>query len=407
MSSVLTKKEEENSPPPANPHSLNMTQEQDVMNHDDFTSPLSLRERTQNLFLSTPNNNFPLSQPASSPSGSAQRTTSISETVEERAAQQDRYLVIPVFAKSKLPSTTSYDVPAVRLFRARGDVTVAVYPLDRELLGEVWITPESLQEWYFERLPRAWADAERKFLPLIEYPLEYLQALLIVLRTQQFLDGTIFTNSTWKKACRRPIPLITISKPCSACHVVRQFAARTLLTAPKQFPPWKCSHLGMECNEDVDTIIYTVPPEQWQLAAPERSFSSSQDALPSFPFDKHSQRPPSTAVSLSKLQPNPKGPEIFDVATPPPRSRAARENAANSPSEDTFRPLQQHGDCNLSHTERRRVPKIMTFSLITIVIQTFHKEFLPNFSHGLRFLVNDDKCANDRPPLASIEHQQP
>ena len=177
----------------------------------------------------------------------------------------------------------------------------------------------------------------------------------MVLRTQQFSDGTIFTNSTWRKACRRPIPLITVSKSCSSCHMLRQFAARTLLTAPKHFPAWKCSHLGMECNEDADAIIFTVPPEQWQLASQERSFSHSQDALPSFPFDKHSQRPPSTAVSVPKTQPA-KGPEIFDVATPP-RTRATRELAINSPREDVFRPLQHQVDLRpLSQREKKSVP---------------------------------------------------
>jgi len=110
----------------------------------------------------------------------------------------------------------------------------------------------------------------------------------------------------------------------------------------------------MECNEDVDAIIYTVPPEQWQLAASERPFSSSHDALPSFPLDKHSQRPPSSAVSLPKVQTIVNGPQIFDVATPPPRSRAAREHAVNSPPEDTFRPLQQLDELRpLSQREKK------------------------------------------------------
>ena len=171
MASILTKKEEENSPPPATSHPMLMTHQHDVMNDETYASPLSRRERNQNLLLSVPNNNFPLSQPSSSPSGSAQGTTPNSDTVEAMAAERDRYMVIPVFAKSKQPSATSYDVPAVRIFRARGDVTVAVYPLDRELLGEVWMTHDALDEWHLERLPRAWADAEKSFCHSSNIPL--------------------------------------------------------------------------------------------------------------------------------------------------------------------------------------------------------------------------------------------
>ena len=249
-------------------------------------------------------------------------------------SESDDYYAIPVFAKSKPSSSMSYDVPAVRIFRVRDDVTLAVYPLDREQLGEVWNTQDSLDEWVFERLPRAWADAERKFLPLVEYPLEYLQALLTVLRTQQFTDGAQFTNEVWKKACRRPISAITITKTCSSCNTLRQFAARTLLTAPSQFPQWVCAHFGMQCREDVDAIIYTIPPEQWQCASKSTASSLSDDALPSFPFEQHSSRPPARSVLSRKKEDEPlssvrvvRKPEVYNVSTPPSHAhRATREN---------------------------------------------------------------------------------
>ena len=174
----------------------------------------------------------------------------------------DRYLVVPVFAKTIDSSVVSYDVPAVRIYRASDGATLAVYPLDREQLGEVWNTDKLLRDWVFDTLPTMWNDAQRKFLPLVEYPFEYLQALLTVLRTQQFTDRTLFSNDQWKRACRRPLTLITITKPCSSCGILRQFAARTLLTAPSSFPVWKCSHLGITCGADENVTIFTVPPEQ-------------------------------------------------------------------------------------------------------------------------------------------------
>ena len=240
------------------------------------------------------------------------------------AANEDFY-AIPVFARSKENThdlgSVSYDVPAVKIYRIRDQATLAVYPLDRELLGEVWNTAEQLEEWKLEPLPRAWLDAERKFLPLVEYPLEFLQALLTVLRTQQFTDGAAFSNSVWKKACRRPIPAITVAKTCSSCGVLRKFAARTLLTAPRQFPTWKCAHLGLECNDDVEVTIYTVSPEQWQAAAkPSSAPSRAQSVLPSFAFEQHSQKPPALSPRVSPdvvpASVPRRRPEYFHVATP-------------------------------------------------------------------------------------------
>ena len=71
--------------------------------------------------------------------------------------------------------------------------TIAVYPLSREELGEVWTSPEQIAEWNLIPLPNLWVGAERAFQHLIDYPFEYLQALITVLRTQQFLNGSPLT----------------------------------------------------------------------------------------------------------------------------------------------------------------------------------------------------------------------
>ena len=104
-------------------------------------------------------------------------------------------LVTPVRATPTLSQAVAvpHDVPAVRMFLHPSGTTVAVYPLSREELGEVWIRPEQLAEWNLLALPNLWVGAERIFQQLIDYPFEYLQVLVTVLRTQQFINGTPLT----------------------------------------------------------------------------------------------------------------------------------------------------------------------------------------------------------------------
>ena len=326
MASRLPKGEES---PPLSPHPVPRVKAEGLWSPP-FVSPLANRESdpapsSSDMHISLGRRREPLlaenvhRNTLASPLAQNEGSSPAASTTNED------FYAIPVFARSKENThdlgSVSYDVPAIRIYRIRDQVTLAVYPLDRELLGEVWNTVEQLEEWKLESLPRGWLDAERKFLPLVEYPLEFLQALLTVLRTQQFTDGAAFSNSVWKKACRRHIPAITVAKTCSSCGVLRKFAARTLLTAPRQFPTWKCYHLGLECNDDVEVTLYTVSPEQWQAAAkPSSAPSCAQSVLPSFSFEQHSQKP--SALS-SRVSPDVvpadvprKRTEYFHVATP-------------------------------------------------------------------------------------------
>ena len=61
-------------------------------------------------------------------------------------------MAIPVLATSKQPLLAQFCVPAVRSTFADG--RVLVYPLDREMVGEVWDDNEQ-RDWSFQELSRA------------------------------------------------------------------------------------------------------------------------------------------------------------------------------------------------------------------------------------------------------------
>ena len=149
-------------------------------------------------------------------------------------------LVSPVRATpiTSIAVSVPHDIPTIRMFLHPAGTTVAVYPLSREEFGEVWTTPEQLLEWNLVPLPNLWVGAERAFQQLIDYQFEYLQVLMTVLRTQQFLNGSPLTPAMWSRACKRPSSMMSVDKTCSACDTIRTFSIRTLFTAPSRFPEW-------------------------------------------------------------------------------------------------------------------------------------------------------------------------
>ena len=147
-------------------------------------------------------------------------------------------LVFPVRAIpiTSIAVTVPHDIPAIRMFLHPAGITVAVYPLSREEFGEFWTTPEQLSEWNLVPLPNLWVGAERAFKQLIDYPFEYLQVLMTVLRAQQFLNGSLLTPAMRSRAYKRPSSMMSVDKICSACDTVCTFSIRTLFTAPSRFP---------------------------------------------------------------------------------------------------------------------------------------------------------------------------
>ena len=110
-----------------------------------------------------------------------------------------------------------------------------MYPLDREIVREVWDDSEQ-KDWSFQELSCAWLEANTTFQSCVDYLLEYMQVLLSTLRTGVFLDNTVITPARWKEACRRPSDLLIVQNICCKYSIVRVFAVRTLLTASSTFP---------------------------------------------------------------------------------------------------------------------------------------------------------------------------
>ena len=236
------------------------------------------------------------------------------------ASSDNVLLVTPVRATpaATLEGTVPHDVPAVRMFFHPAGNTIAVYPLSREELGEVWTSPEQLAEWNLVPLPNLWVGAERAFQHLIDYPFEYLQALITVLRTQQFLNGSPLTPLMWSRACKRPSSLMSVDKTCSACDTVRTFAIRTLFTAPSRFPEWKCEQFGYECNVESGEPVSTVPPERWIVSStsttPAASFVTAKRESPE---PRASGFPPvRSPVPGAHVPPAPHLHESFRIDTP-------------------------------------------------------------------------------------------
>ena len=63
----------------------------------------------------------------------------------------------PVIARHK--SKAKFVCPGVRVQSLDGREPIALFPLSREELGEVWTTPEDLNQWDCEQIKGGWADA--------------------------------------------------------------------------------------------------------------------------------------------------------------------------------------------------------------------------------------------------------
>ena len=240
-------------------------------------------------------------------------------------------VIEPVLASNKRSRLSNFVVPAVRV-RA-GERIVAVYPLDRESIGDVWDARRADSEWELRDLPRGWAEAVSTFRGYIDYPIEFLSNILSTLRAGNFLDNSPITPSSWREACRSPVDVMSVQSVCARCAVLRSFATRTLLTAPALFPRWNCAHFGLECSIEERHPIYVIAPDQWLVGAREQTPSQSHtpplDAQTSFPLDALALNSPSQQVVRGSP---PSQVPRYDIATPPSPSIPVINDARASPS---------------------------------------------------------------------------
>ena len=200
----------------------------------------------------------------------------------------------PVIARHK--SKTKFVCPGVRVQSLDGREPTALFPLSREELGEVWTTPEDLNQWDCEQIKGGWADAWWEFRKVTDYPAEYLTVLLTTLRTQQFLDGTPLSWRKWTAACRRQEDLMFVPITCTECDTPRALAMRTMLSSPQHLPAFTCRALGCQCTEPAPRILYQVPAAAWQHSRAEsiRQLSRVVSVAPTYGLPEELLAPPST-----------------------------------------------------------------------------------------------------------------
>ena len=113
-------------------------------------------------------------------------------------------LYTPVIAYYK--TNPGYSVLAIRV--SPRDIWVLRVPFFRcrnTKLGRYGTKDRNCSFWTVVAVEGGWSQAEMKFRPMIQYPIDLLKALLTVFRTQSFSNGSRLSWNSWLEACRRPI----------------------------------------------------------------------------------------------------------------------------------------------------------------------------------------------------------
>ena len=203
--------------------------------------------------------------PASAPTP-YQRSSTLGESralmMEDLDLEQSRNVStapVPVLIKSLALGYVT-PLPAVRMTSVRHVDSIGIFPLSRIELGEVWWRPEDVQQWEINPIEGGWRQALISFRDFIDYPIEYLKNIMSVLRTQQYMDGTPFKWSWWKRACRTTNELMNAVMTCPKCSCLRSLSMRTLFSISKDMRDiaLECSHMGVTCHTAHPTIIDTL-----------------------------------------------------------------------------------------------------------------------------------------------------
>ena len=156
----------------------------------------------------------------------------------------EEFRSIPLFCISQA-APRRLVVPAVRIGSRNG--RWGVLPLSKQEFGAVWDTEESMKLWWENPLDEGWANAEQEFQAVIDYPIEILQAVLNVLRTGVYDDGTPFSLSRWSFLSKFDVNKLGVRKTCVACNQERWFSPRALYTLPMSLLRFRCADAGFVC----------------------------------------------------------------------------------------------------------------------------------------------------------------
>ena len=139
-------------------------------------------------------------------------------------------------------------IPAVRANHP--SMGIAIFPLNRIELGDIWYGRARLSTWEIKILPGGWASAFQRFSSLIHYPTEFLSPALEALHQQSFLDKTPLSWTQWSSLCKNTSPKLYAVADCRVCGTPRCLSMRLLNEVNQTLDTFQCRSVGARCGEE-------------------------------------------------------------------------------------------------------------------------------------------------------------
>ena len=139
-------------------------------------------------------------------------------------------------------------LPAVRANHP--SMGIAIFPLNRIELGDIWYGKARLSTWEIKILPGGWASAFQKFSSLIHYPTEFLSPALEALHQQSFLDKTPLSWTQWSNLCKNTSTKLYAVADCRVCGTPRCLSMRLLNEVNRTLDTFQCRSVGARCGEE-------------------------------------------------------------------------------------------------------------------------------------------------------------
>ena len=154
----------------------------------------------------------------------------------------------PVLVKSILTKDEP-PTPAVRITRFNS--TFGIFPLPKIELGLVWTEPQELNALQIEVVDGGWDFAKPVFRKMVDYPSEFLNQILRVLRYSKFMNNSLLRWNHWWYACRTTNELLFVPIPCAQCKELRFLSMRSLYSLNNSSTKMvvNCTDLGFVCHQ--------------------------------------------------------------------------------------------------------------------------------------------------------------
>ena len=142
--------------------------------------------------------------------------------------------------------SSSERIPAIKANHP--SVGVAVFPLNRIELGDIWYGKAKLSKWDIRPIAGGWDKAYQRFCELIRYPHEFLSPLLGVLHQQKYLDQSPLRWTQWAVDCKNTSPKLYAVSDCRVCGTPRCLSMRLLNEVNRTLDSFQCKSVGEECG---------------------------------------------------------------------------------------------------------------------------------------------------------------